>query len=300
VDHRWRLAVERVRNRPRRHPPPPDEWVDQAQRFVTAVVACREETERDAVAGEFPAIEAAFRLRTSPNKMARAAVEARLLAGLSINEVAAACGLPPAVVNAYEQLFFTVTDRLNDALNILEFAVGEPHFDRSLRTEEDLDVLLKWAAYTYGPLLLEELVAYFATGCKVPERLDGLTREQLEEVYRKVLMEFLVRAWLIPTKEAMQMLQLEQLRQELQALLDGWQGPTVTAGVQPIGPAETREPLTAPRRLPERTPALRVALEAWDSTWHLAVLLGTVSPDFGSRRGRCKKKGVDHGVGRPR
>jgi hypothetical protein len=299
VDDRWQSAVNRVRRRLPPDPRPEDEWATKSERFIAAVVACRDEAERETVAHQFPDLDAAFQLRTGPDKLARALVEARLLARMPVPEVAAASGLTPQAVEVYERLFFATTEQIDNTRYILHYAVGPKHRDRSSRTEEDLDTLLRWAGYIFGPLLVEELARYFALGAKMPERLDGLTPMQWDELYRSFLMHSLVRTWLLPEDETDQALQFEQLRRELQVALDSLPGPGVVAALRPTVPDDAGcQP--APRPFLEPTPALRVALKAWEDTWQRTILIASLAPPFGTPGSRCKRRGVNHGVGSPR
>jgi hypothetical protein len=297
VDHRWRVAVHRVRRRLPPDPRPEDEWVTKSERFIAAVVACRDEAERETVARRFPELDAAFSLRTAADKLARAGVEARILAGLPVAEVAAACGLAPSAIELYERLFFEVRARLPDKLYVLRHAVGPKHFDRTSRTEENFDTLLRWAGFAYGPLLVEELARYFALGAKMPERLDGLTPAQWDELYRGFLMHALVRTWLLPAEEAHQALQFEQLRRELQVALDSLPIPGVAAALRPAFPDDAGMQPT-PRAVSERSPALRVALAAWESIRQQTVIIGSLVSPYGEPGGRCKRRGVVHELGR--
>jgi hypothetical protein len=276
------------------------ELIPRAEAFIAAVVGCRDAAEREAVAREFPDLETAFQLRTAADKLPRALVEARLLARMSVPEVARTCGLTPQAVEAYERMFFSITGELANSLYLLRHAVGAKHFDRSSRTDEDFDTLLRWAGFAYGPLLVEELARYFTLGPKVPERLDELTPGQWDELYRGFLMHALVRTWLLPAEEAHQALQFEQLRRELQVALESLPGPGVAVALQLAGPDETPGSRPAPRPVFEPTPALRVALKAWEDTWQRTILIASLAPPFGTPGGRCKRRGVNHGMGSPR
>jgi hypothetical protein len=131
-----------------------------------------------------PDLDAAYRLHISPDKLARGIVEASLLAGLSIEQVAKTTGLSSGAVEAYAALFFNVEGKLHANLYVLHEALG-PRFLHGL-TEEDVDVFMKWAAYVQGPLALPVLVRYFRFGCVIPESLDGLSHAELEELHARL------------------------------------------------------------------------------------------------------------------
>lgn len=86
-------------------------------------------------------------------------VEARLLAGQSAAEIRAKCGLPPAVVNWYERLFFNVRPRLGARMWITNIVIG-PGIHRGF---QDHEVGRLWAAFGYhgGHIVLDAFVGAF-------------------------------------------------------------------------------------------------------------------------------------------
>src|SRR5205085_2875541 len=75
-----------------------DAWVKRGLAYVRARRACRTDADRLRLAREAPDLDAAYRLREAGDKVARGAVEGRLLAGQTAEEVAAACGFAPEAV----------------------------------------------------------------------------------------------------------------------------------------------------------------------------------------------------------
>ena len=160
-----------------------------------------------------PDLDAAYRLREAGDKVARGAVEGRLLAGQTAEEVAAACGFAPEAIRAYRALFFDVAGKLQADCFIYCQAVGRKHFHGL--TEDDPDVLLKWAGYRKGPLLVEALERYFRRGVRVPDGLQGAGREELEELALMLSMKALVLTRVLPLRECGRVLKLLSLRKEL-------------------------------------------------------------------------------------
>lgn len=94
ADSRWRLAGDRARRAGYLPPlPHPDPLVERCTAYLLALLACRGEPDRQRLAEKEPGLDAAVRLYTGGDKIARGTVEARLLARQSVPEVAALCGL---------------------------------------------------------------------------------------------------------------------------------------------------------------------------------------------------------------
>ena len=83
----------------------------------------------------------------------RVAVEARLLAGEPIEAIARRCGVPVETVEVYEQLFFNVTDRLENTSYILFCAIGPATYEGF--DLDDPGAVLRWFAYMGGPRVLD-------------------------------------------------------------------------------------------------------------------------------------------------
>ena len=93
-------------------------------------------------------------------------LEARILAGQTDDEIAAAMDFPAAVVSAYEQTFFSVRDRLTVGDYILIEVIGYSPF-RGFE-EGDLQTLWGYFAYAAGPKILE-LVMAVSLGRPLPD-----------------------------------------------------------------------------------------------------------------------------------
>jgi hypothetical protein len=183
VDARWKRIVDLAdRGEPAAHRYD-DQWVRHGLVYLNRLRSCLGEQDRARLAQEFSAIDTAYKLYGSTNKLDRAILEARLLARQTIDEVAAFCGIPVEAVVIYEGLFFQVLGRLDSRAFILIAAVCPDGklWDGTL-TEDDTDVLLKVYGYLKGPIFLEELIRYFRRGCSVPHQLEKASRAELENV----------------------------------------------------------------------------------------------------------------------
>ena len=91
---------------------------------------------------------------------------------VSFGEVAAKCETTPAVVEAFEAVFFCVRDRLHVEGYILHEAIGRQQY-AGLR-EADVGVLLKRHAFGGGPAALDAVLDCIRNPPKVPERPEQL------------------------------------------------------------------------------------------------------------------------------
>jgi hypothetical protein len=218
VDARWRRVADLARRR--RHPWGrwDDDWVRRGLRYVNRLRACLGNADRARLAAEMPDVDAACRLHLTTDKVARGALEARLLAGQSVEEVAACCGLTPEAVTAYVRLFFDVLGSLRARSYILIHAIGPKHFHGL--TEDDPDVILKWAGFVKGVALLEPLTRYFTLGWRVPEQPDSLSRDELDELYTMCLMRLLVLSRVMPPGRPRRALAVLELAERLKTFID--------------------------------------------------------------------------------
>jgi hypothetical protein len=146
LNWRWRLAGPLARHDRRlRH-----KWIDApvrqaAHHLRQAAREGRASTNRPSRLD--PALATAIRLQKDDSPRRREVV-CRLLAGQADAAVAAACGLEPAVVAAFEATFFSVRDRL-DAVD---------HLALALRADEPgPTATLGLLSYRGGPLVAELL-----------------------------------------------------------------------------------------------------------------------------------------------
>jgi hypothetical protein len=125
-----------------------------------------------------PAIMAALNLRAGP-LLDRAEVEARLLAGQEPVKVAAAMGMPAAVVQTYSSLYFDLAGQtqarswmMNEGIGVKAYAGLKP---------DDVDVLLKLIGFQCGLGVLEPAVRYYRKGLHLVADLDGVPDLDVEE-----------------------------------------------------------------------------------------------------------------------
>jgi hypothetical protein len=99
-------------------------------------------------------------------------MESRLLARQTANEIAALVSVSPATVSIYEQLFFSVADRLDARMYITKLAIGL--IGAGTRENHQPAGVLKWFAYFGGPGILDVVA---------PILLDGLPAVRTEPIF---------------------------------------------------------------------------------------------------------------------
>jgi hypothetical protein len=117
------------------------------------------------------AILAVLNLRAGP-LLDHAEIEARLLAQQESVNVAAAMGLPAAVVDVYAKLFFDLTGQSEARSWVLHEGIGVRAF--AGLTPEDVDVLLKLIGFQCGLGVLEPAVRYYRKGLHLVADLDAV------------------------------------------------------------------------------------------------------------------------------
>jgi len=132
-----------------------DQLTQRAVHFLRALRRCPPERQSDKLARDYPNIYAAYRLSEEGGPK-RLEMEARLLARQSPVEIADLVGLPVAVVDMYEALFFQVMDRLAGRDWITVRAIGRWNGDVIPA------VLLRGLAYHHGPVMVDALAPYLA------------------------------------------------------------------------------------------------------------------------------------------
>lgn len=129
-----------------------------ALQYVQALNGCRSESDRQKLAIKMPAINKAHEIHQKGGRL-RWVLEAYLLTGQASEEIGPTLGLPAAVVDWYERIFFSVRDRLSASDWVMMQVVGRK-FVRGEVTTGDIDVILKWLAYSGGAVILQMCLPY--------------------------------------------------------------------------------------------------------------------------------------------
>jgi hypothetical protein len=219
VDARWRRAVSLAKSRGSINTGE-DVWVVRTANFLRRLATCRDEADRQRLTTDMPEIGAAFQLRTGTDKLARGLVEARLLTGMNLGDVAAACGLTVGTVEMYHQVFFDVQTRLNAKNYIMCEAIGEKAWHGV--EVSDVDVFLKQYGFLKGPILVDVLERFFRGQWSVPCKLDGQSKETLQELHLMLGARALVLSRVLPFKQQFRVTLLADLLEHLQALIESW------------------------------------------------------------------------------
>jgi hypothetical protein len=158
-----------------------DDWIRRGLKHLQRWEKCVNICLHEQLTLEMPDFDAAYRLRFGEDRLARARLEGQLLAGRTVEEAAATCGLLVDEVQAYETIHYQVFGRLNASAFIFTEAIGMSVL-RPLLDEGDHDMLLKLMAYQRGHESSEAAYRYFRGGVQVPERLEEATTAHLDEL----------------------------------------------------------------------------------------------------------------------
>jgi hypothetical protein len=205
---RWLRAVDLADNR-QPCSEEDDDWVCQALHFYHRLRRSLGAAAQGELAQDMPALFQAHSLFTVPPSFQRWEIEARLLTDEPFEQIALKYGSQTEVIDAYHAVFFHVRDRLQASGYIRHLAIG-PKLLFGL-TEDDVDVILKLYAYGGGPCVLDLLVDYYRRP-PVPERLEQLAPDALEELRTKLLIRSAILARVLPLDDSM--------AKKLESLLD--------------------------------------------------------------------------------
>src|SRR5262249_13975675 len=134
-ERRWLRCLHLLDHGRRPDPRADDPQTGTAFQFLWAYQRCRDDDARRRVARQGPALAEAHAFFSSAGGMARAEVEARLLAGAGDDAVAARCGLSAAAVRWFHDVFFDVRPYLHAPDYIVNVVIGpKAHADL---TEDD-------------------------------------------------------------------------------------------------------------------------------------------------------------------
>lgn len=130
----------------------------------------------------YPDLYLAYELFVSEGcERARCALEARLLARQSDEEISSKLTTMPEAVAAYEQLFFNVRDRLDNADYIVARVLA-PTMSNGYETAS-LDLSAKFFGYFAGPQVLDYILHGYDRNMKLPATTDNC-QSYLDEFFR--------------------------------------------------------------------------------------------------------------------
>ena len=186
VDYRWQEALEIVDGYRRLHKRLDDSTVQQAVKFLRALRRCSTEKQHAKLCKKMPLISAAYKLHEAGGEL-ELELQARVLAGHTVEELAKMFGMDRAIINMYQRLFFTVADRLRARDWILMQAINI--WDKTPES------LIKWLGYFGGPLVLDCFLPYLLTNSRSVHKSPYSAAEaQGHGSQRRVVQEYLVAA----------------------------------------------------------------------------------------------------------
>lgn len=142
-----------------------DVWVRRAVDFRTQYDLCKTPYDLHVLAEQSPAIYWAYEVwrrvgDVAASTVLRHALEARLLATQSYDEIAVRTPLEVATIDAYQWLFFNVADR-HDQIDYIAQTVFGPQLYRGL-SMRDYHLLWKLYGWGYGPMFIDMFLTTFS------------------------------------------------------------------------------------------------------------------------------------------
>jgi hypothetical protein len=176
----------------------PDTWA--AWRYLCGLSRRRDAAGRGRLARRFPAVAEAHNFYTSAEPLARAELEARLLAHEGDEAIAARLGLSPAGVAAYHALYFAVRPRLHAGGHVWGAVLGgKAHQGLA---PDDHESLLRVYGYALGSRGVDALLDYLRDPPAVPASLDGLDPAGLRQLRDRLRVKLHVLSLTAPANAA--------------------------------------------------------------------------------------------------
>lgn len=157
---RWERARTMREKKIRMSRDPDDRYVNKAYKFQAKLARCKEDIDRWELMERYPDIYAAYLIYSrgggEERHPLRYAIEARILAGQTAEQIASLIGIEPTIIDLYEKIFFNVTEKLRNTDYIMTCVLG-PSVHSGL-SDRDYDLLWKLFGYLYGPTVLDAFI----------------------------------------------------------------------------------------------------------------------------------------------
>ena len=182
---RWQRSTHLAKEGKGYSPDTDDRETGYALKFVRALSACKTEANRAALAKKAPNLYGAYQIYTSGGP-AKWTIEARILAGQSLRDVAQAMGVSKETEYWYQKLFFHVVPRLTATDYVRIKIIGKSAFQAI--SPDDTETLLKLFGYYGGQLVLDLAISCLLSGVgggtgditKADRKLAEKTRRVIE------------------------------------------------------------------------------------------------------------------------
>jgi hypothetical protein len=176
-----------------------DAVTGEAWLFRKALTQCHTDADHEQLARNYPGLAEAHAVYTG-DRLHRAELEARLLAGSDDFTVAGKLGLSPAAASAYHDLYFDVRPHLNAHAYVLGVVLGGKPFGGL--TSDDHETILKTLGYQLGEEAVDAVLDFFANPPVVPASLDRLSLPELKQLCDRLRVKVAVLLLTTPAKAA--------------------------------------------------------------------------------------------------
>jgi hypothetical protein len=233
---RWQRAQELLAHGRNYSASRDDAPTGRALAYLRARSRCRRDSQLERLADAYADIHAAHQLHQDGGSIC-VEVQARLLARQSSTDITRLTTVPGPVIEAYEGLFYNVTDKLHAKDWITAQAIGWWRFDP--KTGRDAATVLRGFAYHGGPAVLDAIAPYLlrtatpvldvANHSPDQERLEGSIRRAVAVAMMpwdqktswqlmKVHLELCGIAQKVPPKQSQQRMMVKHVTEILENL----------------------------------------------------------------------------------
>lgn len=169
---------------PRRDGPSGCKWIKRAVRFFR-LYNTMDDYGRGQLALEMPALFWAHDVWHRQDQPSRWAIEAHLLARETDKEIGWKLGCAPEIIDAYEQIFFNVREKLDYKEYIINVVMGQS-ITRGL-SERHYDLLWKLFAFSGGPHVLDSMIGRMvnATWCVRADDVSNFFQDTAINIMKK-------------------------------------------------------------------------------------------------------------------
>lgn len=147
-------------------------WINRAVAFQRALARNPDPLRNQDLIVLYGDIFTAYEIYKDSASLFRDELEALILARVEIDELAIEAGITRKTVRAYEELFFDVTDKLDNKMYVLHQVIG-PNIQNIAKT--DHAVIWKLFGYCYGPEMVRALVSRTVNPqiCATPDTVES-------------------------------------------------------------------------------------------------------------------------------
>jgi hypothetical protein len=195
---RWLQAAYRLDHPEDSFRPSKDRWIERAMRIQLGLAAGKSRKDLMRRDREVRHCLRAYDLWQDESSLAKAVIEARILADETADEIAKKFGMSRRTIEVYEKLFFDVRCKLIHSGYVFCTVLGREHCDWSCTPR--FETVLKAIAYSRGSWLLDAVLDYVTTSVR-PEAGEEVGRIVRGSTIRTVELKAMLALRMVPVND---------------------------------------------------------------------------------------------------